>query len=511
MNDAFFIEAVSRVKADAAHFLPEIVLSIVACALLLYDVIAKKATHRGAAILALGGVGIAGVALLAQISTLKESGARELFAVDASDRGMIRLDGFGLFFKGLVLLGAGVCIPMAMQYDRFRDRKMGEFYALLLGSVVGMFGMASATHLLMFYLSVEFASLTSYLLTAFIKRDMKGSEAGLKYVVYGSVASGLMIYGVSLVYGMTGSLHIEALGEAFAAGGLSSTALLVAGVLAFAGFAYKMAAFPMHFWCPDVYEGASTPITAFLSVSSKAAGFALFIRFLLAFNPDFRVEWGTEGALLAWPTLIAVVSAASMTIGNLAALAQTNVKRMLAYSSIAHAGYLLMGVSTLRPGAGPEQTNALLFYFVVYLFMNLGAFYVASSAESDPNLRATNVDDYDGLGRKAPFIGACLTLFLFSLIGIPPTAGFTGKFQLFMNVIESGSYWLAVVAGANTAISMYYYARLLKAMYFADGRADARPSTPFVARALIGLMAIPVVWLFVDSDRIVRLVAQCGL
>jgi NADH-quinone oxidoreductase subunit N len=510
MNQTAYLEAVARIKADASSFLPEILLSAAICALLLYDVFAKKATHRGAATLAFGGLLAAGLAIFAQASGLPGS-ARELFAIDASGRGMMRLDGFALFFKGLVLVCAAVTVPMALQYRPFQNRKMGEFYALLLGSVVGMFVMSSATHLLMFYLGVETASMASYLLVAFLKRDMKGSEAGLKYVIYGSVASGVMIFGMSLIYGMTGSLHLSALSEAFTATGLTNSALLVAGVFAFAGFAYKMAAFPMHFWCPDVYEGAPTPFTAFLSVASKAAGFALFIRFLLAFNPEFRVEFGGGAALVDWPTLIGVVAAASMTFGNLAALAQKNVKRMLAYSSIAHAGYLLMGVAALRPGAGPEQTKSLLFYFVVYLFMNLGAFFVVNAAESDPELKATDVDHYDGLGLRAPFIGVCLTLFLFSLIGIPPTAGFTGKFQLLKDVVDRKMYWLAVTAGVNTAISMYYYAKLLKAMYFSEAKTDRPFAFGRPTQAFVGLLALPVLWLFIDSDRMVDFAARFGL
>jgi NADH-quinone oxidoreductase subunit N len=510
MNQTAFVEAVTRIKGDAAAFLPEIVLSVVVCALLLYDVYAKKASHRGAAMLAAVGLCVAGVALLAQASGLV-AGGRELFAIDASGRGMIRLDGYALFFKGLVLVAGLVTVPMALQARVFADRKMGEFYALLLGSVIGMFAMASATHLLMAYLGVEFASLCSYLLVAFVKRDMKGSEAGLKYVVYGSVASGLMIYGFSLLYGMTGSLHLSALAETFVATGLTNATLLVAGVLVFAGFAYKMAAFPMHFWCPDVYEGAPTPFTAFLSVASKAAGFALFVRFLLAFKSGFTVQFTGGLGEVAWPTLVGAVAAASMTIGNLAALAQTNVKRLLAYSSIAHAGYLLMGVSAMRPGEPSAQATGMLFYFVAYLFMNLGAFYVANAAESDPELKATTVDDYAALGRKAPFIGACMTLFLFSLIGIPPTAGFTGKFQLFKNVVERGDYWLAVVAGVNTAISMYYYAKLLKSMYFAEAKSEAPSRFSAASSAFVGVLAFPVLWLFVDSDRLVAMASRCGL
>ncbi|HYC77073.1 MAG TPA: NADH-quinone oxidoreductase subunit N [Planctomycetota bacterium] len=506
-----FQTAVALIKSDAAAFLPEIALSLSVCALLIYDVVVKKASARGAAILAMIGVAASGLALWFQEPP---AGGRELFAVVEGGPGMLRLDRFGTFFKALILAATALTIPMAAQYAPFRRRRMGEFYALLLGSVVGMFGMASSVNLLMFYLSVEFASMASYLLTAFVKRDMKGSEGGLKYVVYGSVASGLMIYGMSLIYGMTGSLHVGALGERLTASGLDEPALVVAGLLAFAGFAYKMSAFPMHFWTPDVYEGAPTPFTAFLSVASKAAGFALFIRFLLAYAPGFGVQAATGAPTnVDWPTLIAIVAAASMTVGNLAALQQTNVKRMLAYSSIAHAGYLLMGVAAMRPGAefAAGRTDAVLFYFVVYLAMNLGAFFVVNAVESDPRLNAKTVDDYDGLFRRAPFLAICLAWFVYSLIGLPPAAGFTGKLQLFMAVVERDWYWLAIVAGLNTAISMYYYARVFRAMFFGEAR-DASPVKFGPAlHVVVGVLAVAVLWLFVDSDRMVRLTQRFGL
>ena len=245
---------------------------------------------------------------------------------------------------------------------------MGEFYALLLGAALGMFVMSAATNLLIFYLGVEFSSMASYLLTAFVKRDLKGSEAGMKYAIYGSVSSGVMIFGLSLIYGLTGSLNIaRPRGARSRPPGTPRRRCLLAGAMTFAGLAYKMAAFPMHFWCPDVYEGAPTPFTAFLSVASKAAGFALFIRFLLAFGSGYGVTLSSRSeqrSTIDWPILVMVASVASMTLGNLAALWQTNIKRMLAYSSIAHAGYLLMAVAVMSPGqpAGQAAAPALLLH-----------------------------------------------------------------------------------------------------------------------------------------------------
>jgi NADH-quinone oxidoreductase subunit N len=459
-------------------------------------------------VIAVAGVLAAGIALVLQ----DVSPAREIFGWDRGGErlGMMRLDAFGQFFKGLILLGTAISAVMALSFEQFEKRRMGEFYALLVGAALGMLVMSGATNLLIFYLGVEFSSMASYLLSAFVKRDLKGSEAGMKYAIYGSVASGVMIFGMSLLYGMTGSLHINDLARTFAAGGEAAPTLLAAGGMAFAGLAYKMAAFPMHFWCPDVYEGAPTPFTAFLSVASKAAGFALFIRFLLAIGKGYSVTLATGStAAMGWPTLVMVASVASMTVGNLAALWQTNVKRMLAYSSIAHAGYLLMAVAVLTPGAAPAQAQPLLFYFIAYLFMNLGAFYVVTLVEGKTG--RVDVDGYRGLGRSAPVLGVCLTVFLLSLIGVPPTGGFTGKLQLFMAVIDAKLYWLAVVAGVNTAVSAYYYFRLIKAMYLDEAREAAPRGFRLLPQVVVAALAIPVVWLGIDFNRVAVFAGRFGL
>jgi NADH-quinone oxidoreductase subunit N len=503
-----FNDAVAAIKADLGAFVPETILSVFVCLLLLFDLFGRRARPKAAGILAIAGIVLAGVALVLQNVTP----AREIFGwSEGSNRlGMMRVDAFGQFFKGLILLGTGIAAVMALTFEAFSKRRMGEFYALLLGAALGMCIMSAATNLLIFYLGVEFSSMASYLLTAFVKRDLKGSEAGMKYAIYGSVSSGVMIFGLSLLYGLTGSLHVTDLARQFMAGGNAAPMLLVAAAMSFAGLAYKMAAFPMHFWCPDVYEGAPTPFTAFLSVASKAAGFALFVRFLLAFGSGYSVTLATGSRVdVNWPMLVMVASVASMTLGNLAALWQTNVKRMLAYSSIAHAGYLLMAVAVLTPGAPPEQAMPLLFYFIAYLFMNLGAFYVVTMVESRTG--QVDVDGYRGLGRTAPFLGVCLTVFLLSLIGVPPTGGFTGKLQLFMTVIDHKLYWLAIVAGVNTAISAYYYFRIIKAMYLDEAHANAPRGFAIFPQAVVAALAIPVLWLGLDFNRVALFAAQFGL
>ena len=469
------------IASSLGGFLPEIILSVAVCALFLHDLLTKGLNPRRSAAMAVVGLGLAGVALL---FTWPEA-STQLFGWKTGDahQGMLVQDAFGWFFKMLVVLSTLIVVPMCLQHPPFQNRRMGEFYALLLGSCLGMFLMAGASNLLMIYLGIEFASMGSYLLTAFVKGDRKGSEAGLKYVIYGSVASGVMLFGLSLVYGMTGSLYIGEIAQELLVGNISQIGLITTGVLVFGGFAYKMAAFPMHFWCPDVYEGAPTPVTAWLSVASKAAGFAVFVRFLMSFSAGFNVDYRMTGGLLdsigfGWRELVAVAATLSMTVGNMAALWQTNVKRMLAYSSVAHAGYLLMGVAVLDPSdTGGSQFAPLIFYFMAYFVMNLGAFYIVNLVSAKEGRE--DLAGYRHLGRRAPVMAFCLTLFLFSLIGLPPTGGFIGKLQLIGAVIKSDMVWLAVVAGVNTAISVYYYARLFKAMYLED--ADETEPAPFVS------------------------------
>jgi NADH-quinone oxidoreductase subunit N len=398
---------------------------------------------------------------------------------------MVFIDSFGAYFKLIFIGSTIITVVLAMMYDPFKEKRMGEFFAILLCSVIGMCLMASATDLLLFYLALEMVSIPSYILVVYLKDNQKGSEASLKYAIYGSVASGLMIFGLSLFYGMTGTTEIAEIGGAISK--VSPFTLVIACVLVLGGFAYKMAAVPMHFWCPDVYEGAPTPVTAWLSVASKAAGFAMLLRFLwVSFS-----EVG-ETVAINWPGLIALVSVVTMTYGNLAALWQENLKRLLAYSSIAHAGYMLMGVALYRE-AGFPGFQAVAFYFLVYLFMNLGAFAVVIAVEN--RLKSDRMESYHGLGYRAPFIGVMMTICLFSLIGVPPTGGFVGKFQIFAAVVKGGFIWLAIAAGINTAISVWYYTRIIRRMYLDDPDDTSPLGLPLMARVVIAALVIPVLYL----------------
>jgi NADH-quinone oxidoreductase subunit N len=298
---------------------------------------------------------------------------------------------------------------------------------------------------------------------------LRSTEASLKYVIYGAVSSGIMLYGLSLLYGLTGATTFAGIREGILAGGVQPFPLLVVIVLVLAGLGYKIAMVPFHFWCPDVYEGAPTPVAALFSVGPKAAGFALMIRFFyttLLAGPDA----GASAALLEkvdWPLLIALLSVATMTYGNIVALRQNNIKRLLAYSSIAHVGYLLMGFLLLTPAG----LQAILFYLLVYALMNLGAFLFVVAINN--RLQSEELQDYAGLGFRAPWAAAMMTLFLFSLTGLPPTAGFVGKFYLFAEVIHREFYWLAIVGVLNSVVSLFYYMKICRAMYFTKSDAAA--------------------------------------
>jgi NADH-quinone oxidoreductase subunit N len=376
---------------------------------------------------------------------------------------MMILDSFSLFFKVLALAATILCILMSLGSNEIKQVYQGEYYALLLTCSLGMFFMASSSNLLMAYLSLELVSLTSYVLTGFLPRNRRSSEAALKYLIYGGVASGTMIYGMSWIFGMTGGLDYAAIQVALAQPEINKAALFIAFVFIMAGFGYKIVFVPFHMWSPDVYQGAPTPFTAFLSVASNAAGIAIMIRFF--FPGVSRMVPGGEWAFIPgveWPHVLLFVSMITMTVGNLCALNQRNLKRMLAYSGIAHAGYMLMGLAVLNN----EGLSAILFYVVVYLIMNLGAFLVVGMIANVTG--GEDIESYRGLAwRGAVVPAACLAIFLLSLTGLPPFAGFIGKFFLFAAVLKEGGVFviLALVAVMNSVISLYYYAKIIKIMF----------------------------------------------
>jgi len=398
--------------------------------------------------------------------------------------GMIVSDPFATFFKWL-FLGAGILtVLISARSIELGPPRIGVYYALLTSVVLGMFLMASSFDLLMLYLAVEMVSLPSYAIAGYKPGDRRAAEASLKYVIYGGVASGIMLFGLSYIYGLTGTTSLEGLGAKLdalavpaAAGSQAAlrAALLISVIFVLCGIGYKIAAVPWHMWCPDVYEGAPTPFTAFLSVGPKAAGFALAIRVLYSALASASGDEGFARGLVEvpWPAVVGLLSAVTMTLGNLSALHQTNLKRLLAYSSISHAGYALMGLSA----ASLLGVQSVMIYLLVYLVMNVGAFLavilIAQATGSE------TVADCNGLAKRHPLLAVSFAVFLFSLTGIPPLAGFTGKWYLFVAVLDhyagDGGTWyvaLAVVAALNTAVSLFYYIRIVRAMFIEEPKGD---------------------------------------
>jgi NADH-quinone oxidoreductase subunit N len=447
---------------SAGWFRPELALTFGSIGVFLVDLLWRRSPARLARLTA---ATLLVLALCAGFLWVQPATSQTLF------NGLIANDAFASFFKWLFLAAAALTVLIAAQGKDFPPVRIGEFYALLLAIVLGMFLMASATDLLMMYMSIELVSMVSYVLAGYRKGDRKAAEASLKYVIYGGVASGVMVFGMSWLYGLLGTTNVlEFAGrlQALPQTGAVRVALVLAVVFVSAGVGYKIAAVPWHMWCPDVYEGAPTPFTAFLSVGPKAAGFALALRFFYGAMAGPAAANGFAEAVggIPWPAVIGVLAAATMTLGNFTAIAQTNLKRLLAYSSIAHAGYMLMGLSAVSD----TGTQGVMVYLLVYLVMNVGAFLVVILVAQGTG--SESILDYRGLGHRQPLAAVTFAVFLFSLTGLPPFAGFAGKYYLFLAVMERvpgpGGFWyavLALVGAVNTAVSLYYYARIIRAMF----------------------------------------------
>jgi NADH-quinone oxidoreductase subunit N len=411
---------------------------------------------------------IAIVSLLAALAF-----AFQLHAAGASSSlfsGQVVVDPLTSAFK-VVLVAASLLTVLAFSFRNSRELHglgQGELYALVLGLTLSALLLAAANDLVMLYLSLEMVSITSYVMVAYLKGDRMSNEASLKYVLFGAASTGTMLYGLSLLYGMTGKTSLPAIQEFLAAGVPEANrfAIFAIALLVLAGFGFKVAAVPFHFWCPDVYQGAATPVTALLSVLPKAAGLAIALRFFYgAFSTPAGGPWDLE-TTLSWPGLVMVVSVVTMTLGNVAALTQTNMKRLLAYSSIAHAGYLLMGIVALSENGA----RGLLVYLAAYLFMNLGAFLVVTLVHLHEG--TFDLRDYPGLYRRSPLLTVAMAFFLLSLVGIPPFVGFLGKLYVFASVIEKGYGVYAFIGALNAAIAAYYYFRVLKVMTIDAGNED---------------------------------------
>jgi NADH-quinone oxidoreductase subunit N len=418
--------------------------------------------------------------------------------------GVIAIDQMAVFFKSFLIVTSFLVLLVAPGSRELSQRRLGEFYALLLSVTLAMLLLATSVDMLMLYLSLEMVSVGSYVMVGYLKNDRQSNEASLKYLLFGAVATGCMLYGITLLYWLTGTTKIAVIRDVLAshmsAGG-NSVMLVIATALIFAGFGFKTAAVPFHFWCPDVYTGAPTPVTAFLSVAPKAAGFAILIRFFFTGLSNFS---GTPGSwtslgVLDWHLLLLAISIITMLLGNIAALRQENMKRMLAYSSIAHAGYILMGAAVLTA----QGLQAVLVYLITYLFMNLGAFLIV--IEVFNRTGSFDLKDYRGLYRRSPFLTISMTVFMLSLMGIPPFAGFFGKFYVFGAAVNTNLAWFAVIGALNSVIAVYYYARVIKTMIIEANEDTARFPIPWTSHVMVWIMLLPTIGLMLFWGQIQQL------
>ena len=446
--------------------LPEMVLATVGMILLVVGALGRGVSNRAAE-------GLAFVGLLVTVALVVWTQGRapqgEILA------GMFALDRYAFFWKLLFLLATALTVLLSSQFVERGRYRSSEYYSLLLLATTGMMLMASGVNLLSIWISLELMALSSYILAGYFKRELKSNEAALKYFILGALSSGILLYGISLVYGATGTLGLAALAEQLPVALAESALLTSAGWLLLAiGLFFKVAAVPFHVWTPDVYVGAPTPVTGYLAVASKAASFAILVRIFYQ---------GLTPLVVDWQLIVAAVAVLSMVWGNLAALTQKNVKRMLAYSSIAHAGYILIGVLA----ASELGLWALLFYLLTYSLFTLGAFGTVILLERREYAGET-YSDYAGLAQRSPYLAAMMLIFMLALTGIPPTGGFFGKVYLFAAAIESGWSWVALVGVLTSAISLYYYMGIAVFMYLKES--EATTVTPLRSPALVGAITV---------------------
>ncbi len=445
--------------------LPMVAVAIAAIVVLLAGVRLADDDSEGLGLLTLASLG---VALVLTFGIIGQNGLA--FA------GAIAIDSYSAFFEIVILIAAMFTVMMSLDYATENSIPGAEYYSLLLFSALGMMLMATAGDLIVIFLGLETMSITVYVLAGIARRDAKSNEAAMKYFLLGAFSTGFLLYGIALVYGATGSIKLGPIHDAIATGAMGSNPMLLLGVgMLIIGFGFKVAAVPFHMWTPDVYEGAPTPVTAFMAVGVKAAAFSAFLRV-------FLVDFGALGA--HWQSVLWVIAALTMTAGNVIAVVQTNIKRMLAYSAIAHAGYLLLGMA-----AGVHAGGAILYYLLAYAFTNLGAFAVVIALEHR-GAASNLISDFRGLAERQPLLAGAMAIFLLSLTGVPPLSGFFGKFYIFSSALRQGYVYLVVLAVLNSVVSAYYYFYVLVAMYMQEGgveveRMSARPALV----AAIGLAA----------------------
>jgi NADH-quinone oxidoreductase subunit N len=506
--------------ADLKLIAPEIILSLCACVALVMEVVLPKRLTRWVGYFALGATALAAASVVV-LGWPFLSGA-DTASTLSGFYGTVKVDGFAVVFKLIFLLGAALTVAVSVRYLDVEGEQRGEYYALVLFATVGMMFLASGYDLIVLYISLELMALTFYVLVAYNRRSLRSNEAGMKYFLLGAFSSGVLLYGMSLLFGIAGSTNLGEIApelvKAVAAGPggtvadlpLRPLALLSMIALA-AGLFFKVSAVPFHMWAPDAYQGAPTPVTAFLSTGSKAASFALFARLFID---------GLGGMRADWAPLLGLVAALTILVGNWAAVTQANSKRLLAYSSVSNAGYLLLGLVA----ANEFGYTGLVVYLIAYTFMNVGAFGVIISLRRR-GILGDEVDDFAGLAQKAPGMALMMTVFMLSLGGLPLTGGFIGKWFLFGGLLKRGAdegknwyYWLAAWAALNTVVSFYYYVRFIRAMYLGEREAEPRPLSlsPALSAALVvcvvGVIATGVYpWPFISlAQNLLETLAAAG-
>jgi NADH-quinone oxidoreductase subunit N len=432
---------------------PEILLLVLGLLVLLFDLFLSKENHDKLGWVTAGGLGLI---IIASLLVARPGGqGQQLFG------GMLRWDGLGFTFQMLFLFSAAITALFVMGMDKIGKR--GEFYLLMLASTMGMCLMSSAADLVMLYLAIETTSIPLYILAGFMTQDDKSTEAGFKYLLFGAMTSAILLYGFSLLFGFTGTTNIYKISYGLQMGGFPMMVIFGVLMLVIVGFAFKISAVPLHFWAPDVYEGAPTPVAGFLSTASKAAGFSVLIRVLMIVFPAILPYWGA---------FLVSISTLTMTVGNFLALSQKNIKRMLAYSSIAHAGYALIGLSAVS-SLNILGMSSVVFYLMAYIFTNLAAFGVVAAFG-----RVSGSDDiaaYAGLSRRSPALALVMLVAFLSLAGMPPFGGFVVKFMVFASAVQANLIWLAVVGVLNSIVGLYYYLTVLKVVYLYRSEDEDKP------------------------------------
>jgi NADH-quinone oxidoreductase subunit N len=446
---------------DFYNILPELVLTGGALVVLVADVLLGRTRGTALAVITLAVIGVTAASLVP---------FRDVHAVVGN--GLLAIDRFSLFFKIVFLMAAAITVLMSVRYLEIEGASPGEYYFLILCATLGMMIMAGGIDLISIFIGLETMAVSFYILAGFMKPNQRSNEAAVKYFLLGAFSLGILLYGMSLMYGLSGTTNLRVMATIFASQPRDPR-LVLAVILIVAGVGFKIAAVPFHMWAPDVYEGAPTPITAFLSVGSKAASFAMLLRLFIEGLPSMSADWQQ----LFW-----VLSVVTMTAGNIAAVTQTNIKRLLAYSSIAHAGYVLMGVVV----GTSRGITAMLVYLFIYAFMQLGAFAVVVLLHRRDAI-GDELKDFSGLSVRNPVAAFAMLLFMLSLGGIPPTAGFMGKFWLFGAAIDARYYWLAMIGVLNSAISLYYYVRIVVFMYIKRDVAGSEPTTNPALGLVLGL------------------------